>query len=535
MLKRCLRVRWHARPLRCALAVVGLTFLVGCGGDSGTGPDGSSASGWTQGVFAPVDSFVAQCASPRSGTDPDTGEAYPDVPGSTLTENSWLRSWSNDLYLWYSEIVDRDPGLHSTPEYFELLKTSATTASGAPKDRFHFTYPTAEWRELAQSGVQVGYGAEWAAISTRPPRRFVVAYTEPNSPATAPSARLLRGTEVLTVDGVDLVNAGDSASIETLNAGLYPSQPGETHVLGVRDLGASSVRNVTLQAVKVTSAPVQNVSTVQTATGRVGYMLFNDHLATAERALVDAVGRLQREDITDLVLDIRYNGGGFLAIASELAYMIAGPGPTAGKTFERIVFNDKYTTTDPFTGEPLSPIPFATTAFGLSAPAGQPLPTLDLRRLYVLTGPGTCSASETIINGLRGVDVNVIQIGSTTCGKPYGFYPTDNCGTTYFSINFKGVNAKGFGDYPDGFSPAPGGGSGGAVIPGCRVPDDFTRALGNPRERRFAAALVYRESRTCPGAAVAPLDTRREGPADLSAVDGIVYKPPWLENRILWP
>lgn len=92
------------------------------------------ASGWTQGVFAPADSFVAQCASPRSGTDPDTGETYPDVPGSTLTENNWLRSWSNDLYLWYSEIVDRDPGLHSTPEYFELLKTSATTASGAPKD-----------------------------------------------------------------------------------------------------------------------------------------------------------------------------------------------------------------------------------------------------------------------------------------------------------------------------------------------------------------------------------------------------------------
>ncbi len=71
--------------------------------------------------------------------------------------------------------------------------------------------------------------------------------------------------------------------------------------------------------------------------------------------------------------------------------------------------------------------------------------------MFVLTGPNTCSASESIINALQGVDVEVIQIGSTTCGKPYGFYPQDNCGTTYFSVEFKGVNAKGFGDYPTVF------------------------------------------------------------------------------------
>ena len=61
----------------------------------------------------------------------------------------------------------------------------------------------------------------------------------------------------------------------------------------------------------------------------------------------------------------------------------------------------------------------------------------------MLTGDNTCSASESIINSLRGIGVEVIQIGLTTCGKPYGFYPQDNCGTTYFSIEFKGVNAQG--------------------------------------------------------------------------------------------
>ena len=93
-------------------------------------------------------------------------------------------------------------------------------------------------------------------------------------------------------------------------------------------------------------------------------------------------------------------------------------------------------------------MPFHSTTQGFSATPGQPLPTLNLPRVFVLTGPDTCSASESIINSLRGIGVEVVQIGSTTCGKPYGFYPQDNCGTTYFSIEFRGVNAMNFGDYP---------------------------------------------------------------------------------------
>jgi hypothetical protein len=73
--------------------------------------------------------------------------------------------------------------------------------------------------------------------------------------------------------------------------------------------------------------------------------------------------------------------------------------------------------------------------------------------VFVLTSADTCSASESIVNGLRGAGVTVHLVGSTTCGKPYGFYPQDNCGTTYFAIQFQGVNFLGFGDYADGFTP----------------------------------------------------------------------------------
>jgi len=100
------------------------------------------------------------------------------------------------------------------------------------------------------------------------------------------------------------------------------------------------------------------------------------------------------------------------------------------------------------------------------------------------------------------VNVNVYLIGSTTCGKPYGFYPTDNCGTTYFTIQFRGENAANFGDYTDGFSPANTQGVRGTAVPGCSVADDFTHALGDPTEARIAAALSFRASnnQSCPAA-----------------------------------
>ena len=528
------------RPLTPQLLVLLLTVcLTACGGGGG-GDSGSSGGGigggsdWTPGIFMPASSFAAQCQSPRSGTDPSTGQPFTDVQGSTLTENNWLRSWSDDLYLWYDEIEDRDPDLFSTPEYFELLRSTATTPSGNPKDQFHFTFSTDEWIALSQSGAAGGYGAQWAIISASPPRQVVVAYTEPNSPATLAPANLARGAQLLTVDGVDVENDDTQAAVDTLNAALFPAQAGETHTFEILDLGSSTPRTVTLESAIVTSTPVQNIGTIDTLTGTVGYMLFNDHIATAEQGLVDAVSQLEAAGVTDLVLDLRYNGGGFLDIAGQLSYMIAGPVPTAGQTFEEIRFNDKHPSTNPVTGQPLSPRVFPSVTLGFSAPAGQNLPTLDLARVFVLTGPGTCSASESIMNSLEGVDVEVIQIGSTTCGKPYGFFPEDNCGTTYFTIQFQGVNAKGFGDYADGFSPANTAGTVGTVVPGCSVADDFTHALGDPLEARLAAALAYRDTQTCPAPSVATSQFNKSTNKPLSAADAVIQKSPWHQNRILF-
>ena len=516
------------KALLLSLVSVAAALLPACGGGGGGGsaPASSGSSGttgWVHGQFSPAATFAAMCVAPRTGNDPVTQKPYPDRQGTALDEKNWLRSWTNNLYLWFDEVPDQDPaGFASDATYFAALKTSAITASGKPKDRFHFTYPTATWEALSQSGVQAGYGANFVVIAATPPREVVVGYTEPGSPAAVAPASLARGAQVLTIDGVDLVNATDQASINILNAGLSPPTAGESHVFSISDLGASTPRNVTLVSANITETPVQNVQTIPTAAGDfVGYMLFNDHIATAESELVAAFNQLKSAGVHDLILDIRYNGGGFLDIASEVAYMIAGPTPTSGQTFELQQFNSKNPTVNPVTQSTITPLGFHATTQGFSLTSGQALPSLNLSRVYVLTTSSTCSASESIINSLQGVNIQVIQVGATTCGKPYGFYPADNCAVTYFSIQFQNANAKNFGNYPDGFTPANTLATEGVLVPGCSVADDFIHSLGDPVEGLLASALSYRANGVCP---VPP-----------SGMSGVVVKPLWRQNRIYRP
>ncbi|MBK7537932.1 MAG: peptidase [Myxococcales bacterium] len=496
-------------PALSLVAALSLTALIACG-------DNDERNYFTE--------YGAKCELPRTGTDPLTNEPYADTKGSVDHEKRFLRAWIDDLYLWYSEVPDLDPSGYPTAlDYFNALKTQAITPSGKAKDQFHFTYSTEEWVALSQSGIEAGYGVQWTLLSSRPPREIVAAYVEPSSPAAQGGIR--RGTKVLTVDGVDVERGTD---IATLNGGLFPEALGQAHTFVVKDPGASASRSVTMSSASIINSPVQNVKVIPSGTRKIGYMTFNDHIATAEAGLASAISLLREQSVDDLVLDLRYNGGGYLAIASELAYMIAGPNPTIGKAFETLTYNDRHQTIDPFSGQRLAPRPFLSAAVGLSLPAGRVLPVLGLPRVVVITGPGTCSASESVINGLRGIDVQVIQIGATTCGKPYGFYPQDNCGTTYFAIQFQGINHKGYGDYADGFVPAGAGESG---VPGCVVPDDFTHDLGDPAERRLAAALSYLSTGACPNQTIAR--PALPGHSDLSAVDGVTPKPLWRQNRIV--
>jgi C-terminal processing protease CtpA/Prc len=524
------------RLIHAALLALTLSFA-GCGGgDSLSTPTPPGGNTYKPGEFLPASTYAAQCKAPRTGRD-SAGKAYPDKAGSTTTENYWLRSWTNDLYLWYSEVPDSDPALtNDTLAYFDLQMTGAVTPSGQPKDKFHFTYDTAAWEALSGSGAEVGYGVDWQVSAATPPRAVYVSYVEPGSAAA--TAGISRGLKLLLTDGVDVINDNTSTGVDKILEALYPSAAGGAHQLRFSNPATSAVVDITLTSAVVTRDPVPMASAINTATGKVGYLLFNNHNAPAEAKLVTAINTLKAAGIQDLVLDLRYNGGGYLDIASELAYMIAGPAQTSGKTFELVQFNSKYPARDPVTGQTITPNRFLTTTQGFSGPSGIALPSLGLPRVFVLTTADTCSASESIINSLRGAGVTVNQIGLTTCGKPYGFYPEDNCGTTYFSIQFRGVNALGFGDYPDGFSATRTAATADprANLPGCGAQDDLAHALGDPAEEQLRVALTYRESGACTAILPFAASGGKQAAGAGSGEGGATLVPPaqpWRNNRIL--
>jgi hypothetical protein len=427
--------------------------------------------------------YYYKCEHPRTGS-PDGFLPYPDQQGTLADEKAFLRLWMDDTYLWYKELPQlQEANYDSAIAYFHDLKTPQLTASGAPRDRFHFTYPSAQWDEM-QRGVDLGYGLSWMRnVDGMAPRTWRVAIVEPDSPAKI--AGLQRGDLLLQTDGIDFVNGVGSDTVAKLNAAITPHTLNEEHSFVVQR--GSQTLTFVLKAAKVDMATVQNTEVLDTPTGKVGYLTFNSHNTAAEKQLIDAFTVLREAQVKDLVLDLRYNGGGLLSIASQVAYMVAGPERTAGKTFDQTLANDKT--------PPEQPLKFLSKSIGYPtskpALANQALPTLGLARVTILTGPGTCSASEAIINGLRGVDVEVNLVGDQTCGKPYAFTPMANCSTTYFAIQYQGVNAKGFGDFADGFAPT------------CAASDDFSHALGDQNEGVLSAALSLRATGTCPVAAKA--------------------------------
>ena len=405
-------------------------------------------------------------------------------------EKMWLRAWSDETYLWYDEIHDENPKYYSLVDYFTHLKTDAVTATGNDKDQYHFSMDSYEYFILSNYGEDVGYGLNVLIQneSSTTDRATTVSYVEPNSPASL--LGIQRGASIVTIDGVSMQYASTTAELEALRNGMFPSTSGKSTEFEILDQGSSQTRTVTLTSQYVEINPVLNTKVVDNGGTKVGYLQFNSHMASAESLLIDSIEELKAQQVTELVLNVRYNGGGLLSIASQLSYMLAGK-KTVGKVFEQLTFNDKYPTINPITGDALEPISFINTAEGVQ------LPTLNLDRVYVLTTQDTCSASESIINGLRGIDVEVIQIGAATCGKPYGFYPTNNCDITYFTVQFKGANHKGFGDYADGFSPSQTPTLDSDVL-GCPVMDDLTKMLGNTSESMFATALHHQKYGACP-------------------------------------
>lgn len=494
------------------ISLSSVLLVTACGGSSG-GDTGTKTIGWQAGVYNDSSDFNNKCESPRTGSSKITGLPFPDKKGSEIDEKNFLRSWSHETYLWYKELPDIDPATSDDPqEYFEKLKTNALTSSGKPKDNFHFYEPTSD-SEAWEAGITYGYGIHLKVYSSAPPRQFYVSDVELNSPAA--NAGVQRGDRIMELDNVSLVNDNSTSGINTLNDALFPDALNESHEFTLQRNSNNFDVTLTSAEIDVTAVPIAKIITQ--GASQVGYIQFNTFIFDAQDEWVKAINDLKQAGVDDLIVDMRYNGGGYISVASMVSYMIGGSN-VSGETFFQEVENDQYA--------PRSPSGF--TSVGLyGSGAGNNLPTLNFNRVYVLSTKDTCSASELVVNGLRGAGVDVFLIGDSTCGKPYGFVAEPNCGTTYYTIQLTGVNAEGFGEYSDGFVPSATD-NGLDLVEGCNVTDDLDYALGDENEPLLASALNLRATGGCTMSVASSRLQKSQAPL----VDGKLIRSPREEITI---
>ena len=209
-------------------------------------------------------------------------------------------------------------------------------------------------------------------------------------------------------------------------------------------------------------------SVISTPNGTVGYLYLDGFNDASFANIRQEFARLRQAGVRDLVLDLRYNSGGNAGDAGLLASLIAGQAHD-GKLFIRAETSARY--------------PDRASSYILER---QP-ESLLTRRLVVLTTRETCSASETIINGLRPY-LPVYTVGSTTCGKPYLMEPIQFGGQILYPVTARVLNSRGVAEYTTG------------ITPDRQAEDDLTRTPGDPQEGmlRTALQLLAVQSTTTP-------------------------------------
>ncbi len=385
-----------------------------------------------------------------------------DVP----SRQAGLRDYFNDWYFWYALSPYPAPGsLPTLDAYFNALLYTGTDPN-FPADRWSFHQSTESFNRFFGDGQSLGYGIFVAGLEVAgaPAQPLFVRYVEPLSPAAA--AGITRGDRIVSINGrtaADLI-AADDFSI------LSPDAAGQR--IAVVLLNGAAQRSVTLDAAIFPLSPVPATRVITTTGGRkMGYVAVKDMISQAASPLAAAFQTFAAQGVTELAIDLRYNGGGLVSTGRDIASYVNAT-RTAGATYASLLYNVKRAADNNST-------------FLFSAPAN----ALALTRVYVLQGARTCSASEQVINALRPF-VTVVPIGDVTCGKPVGFLPTDDgCGETYNIVNFETVNASNEGRYFDGFAPA------------CTVAEDFTQPMGGDADPLLATARNHADGITCPQAA----------------------------------
>ncbi len=398
--------------------------------------------------------FIGACSSSDEGSSDPVARLGAECSDNNLKQ--WAYENLQDYYLFYDQVPVVNPlSYESAESLVESLRV-------LPFDRFSRIVTTSEDQEVFGEGKTFGIGAIWIPDNQD---KLRVGAVHRDSPLGR--AGIARGDELLALNGVTLDN---------LTGELYQQ------FVGTRDQPRTAdwtfVDAVTGQQSSVAVAPaLYNINTVlhtETITPpdyseKVGYLVLDSFLGTTESELDEAIDTFREDGIKELVLDLRYNGGGLVTVAMKLASQIAGPS-THGNLMMEYRHNNKYTEFD----------------FSLQFEPVEDY--LDLDRLVVLTTEYTASASELVISALSPY-IEVVTIGDRTTGKPYITLGNDYCGKSLHALQAEGFNADDVSVY-------------GGVAPSCGASDDVTRgfgvaAAGPSVEGLLDSALDYLVHGTC--------------------------------------
>ncbi|MBP2832963.1 peptidase S41 [Aquimarina sp. U1-2] len=403
-----------------------------------------------------------------------------DVPqiATTLDINDYIWKGMNVFYLYKSDVaLLADDRFSSDQDYTNFLRDFSTPESFfdnllSTVDEFSFLVNDYVALEQSFDGVTKNNGMEFGLVRYPNSSSLVFGYIRYILPGTDAEAKgLKRGNIFNTIDGTQITD-------QNFRNLLAP----DSYTIGLATFDGSTVTPtndlVSLTKSQYTENPVFITKILNIGNTPVGYLMYNAFTADFDTQLNAAFAQFKSSQVTDLILDVRYNGGGSVSSAIDLSSMITGQ------------FNGEVFTTEEWNAA-LQDRFGSTNLFDNQIRTGDAINSLNLTRVYVLTTRSSASASELVINGLDPY-IETIQVGDTTRGKfqaSITVYDTDNYGRqgaeasghTYAMqpLVLKSINAAGVSDYFNGFAPD------------VLIEEDYSNLgmLGDPEEPLLKAAI----------------------------------------------
>ncbi len=379
----------------------------------------------------------------------------PDDDGPVYTEDMRARdilyNLMGDWYYWYKNM----PSV--VTKEFDDPYTLLNAMRYKPIDRWSFVTDYASFTSYYE-GTFAGHGIR-IGLDTANKARIAMIYER--SPLYAQGVR--RGWTVKSVNGVDIAALLADGNFTAYNNVMGPRQVGITNTFVFSPPDGDDI-TITTAKEEFQVNSVLKYDVLDLSSGKTGYLAFEAFIEPSFRELQDAFAFFVANQIKDLIIDLRYNSGGMLDVAIDLASYIAG-NSHSGKVFIKSRHNDKKS------GENET-ILLKSTGY-----------SLNIGKLAVITTRETASASENVINGLAPY-VDVKCFGDTTSGKPVGMYAFTEEKRLYIfaPVTFQLVNADNYGDYYFG------------IYPHEYAPDDITRDFGDPEELSLKAAIEFLET-----------------------------------------